>query len=107
MIPQQRTFCLLMYDITHDRTLQKVARQLQQYGYERINYSVWLGWESPKENPELKKKLQTLLRNPQAEGSRLYYMPLKAHTLKNMKSITGHKPAELDYWLGETKIEFF
>jgi CRISPR-associated endonuclease Cas2 len=96
-----------MYDITHDRTLQKVARQLQQYGYERINYSVWLGWESPKENPELKKKLQTLLRNPQAEGSRLYYMPLKAHTLKNMKSITGHKPAELDYWLGETKIEFF
>jgi len=106
MIPKH-SFCLLMYDITHAGTLQKVARQLQQYGYERINYSVWLGWESPKENPALKKKLQLLLRHPKAEGSKLYYIPLKAHTLNNLTSITGHKPAEMAYWLGEKKIEFF
>lgn len=106
MKPRQ-SFCLLMYDITHPGTLQKVAHQLQNYGYERVNYSVWLGWQSPKENPDLKKKLQALLRNPKAEGSKLYYLPLQLHTLKKLKSITGHKPSELDYWLGETKLEFF
>ena len=103
----RHSFCLLMYDITHDGTLQKVARHLQKYGYERINYSVWLGWESPGENPEFKKKLQALMRNPLAKGSRLYYMPIHGATLKNMKSITGHKPAELEYWLGESRLEFF
>lgn len=101
------TYCLLMYDITHDATLQRVARQLQKHGYERINYSVWLGWKSPKENTELKKKLQELLKNPKAEGSKLYYMPIKSHTLKEMKSISGHKPKDLEYWLGESKLEFF
>lgn len=95
------TLHLLMYDITHDRTLQKVAKLLQQHGYERINYSVWLGWDGLRELPALKQELQRLLRQTEAEGSRLYTMPLKPHTLKAMRSITGHKPPELDYWVGE------
>ena len=106
MIPK-RTYCLLMYDITHDATLQRVATQLQKHGYERINYSVWLGWKSPKENIVLKKKLQELMKNPKAEGSRLYYLPLKSHVLKDLISISGHPPKELEYWLGEKTLEFF
>jgi len=43
------TFYLLMYDITNDRTLQKVAKKLVKYGFERVNYSVWLGWTNPLE----------------------------------------------------------
>jgi CRISPR-associated endonuclease Cas2 len=102
----EKTLNLLMYDITHGSTLQKVARLLQQNGYERINYSVWLGWGELKEMPVLKKELQILLQQPKAEGSRLYTMPLKAHTLMAMRSITGHKPPELDYWAGERKNLF-
>ena len=96
-----------MYDITHDATLQRVAKQLQKHGYEQINYSVWLGWKNPKENTVLKKKLQDLLKNPKAEGAKLYFSPLKSHALKEMKSISGHPPKDLEYWLGETELEFF
>ena len=101
------TCYLLMYDITHDRTLQKVAKKLQKYGFERLNYSVWLGWENPLESGTLKKELQALLRSEEAKGSRLYIIPVKPVTLGKMRSITGHKPAELEYWLGKTQNLFF
>ena len=101
------TFYLLMYDITNDRTLQKVAKKLVKYGFERVNYSVWLGWTNPLEKGTLKSELQTLMRNENAKGSRLYIVPLKPSTLGKMRSITGHKPVELDYWLGKTKNLFF
>jgi CRISPR-associated endonuclease Cas2 len=104
---RNKSLNLIMYDITHDKTLQKVAKLLQQNGFERINYSVWLGWDDLKSLPLLKNELQRLLRQPEAEGSRLYTMPVKPHTLKAMRSITGHKPAELDYWLGEVQNIFF
>ena len=103
----EKTLNLLMYDITHDRTLQKVAKLLEQNGFERMNYSVWLGWDELKNLPLLHQKLQELLRNPKAKGSRLYTMPLKPHTVKAIRSITGHKPPELDYWLGEQRNLFF
>jgi CRISPR-associated endonuclease Cas2 len=104
---KNKSLNLIMYDITHERTLQKVAKLLQQNGFERINYSVWLGWDDLKSLPLLKNELQQMLRQPEAEGSKLYTMPVKPHTLKGMRSITGHKPAGLDYWLGERQSLFF
>jgi CRISPR-associated endonuclease Cas2 len=106
MIKPPLSFTLLMYDITHDRTLQKVARELEKHGYERINYSVWLGWRSLKEDSELRLILEKLLKKPEAAGSRLYSMPLKLHTLRMMRSITGRKPTGLDYWTGEMPLLF-
>lgn len=99
-------YYLLMYDITHDRTLQKVAKKLQQNGFERVNYSVWLGWVNPLLAGNFKKELQSLLRNELAKGSRLYIIPLTAASLGKMRSITGHRPGELDYWLGKTENLF-
>ena len=101
------TYYLLMYDITNGKTIQKVAKKLIYYGFERINYSVWLGWVNPLEKAKLKIELQTLLRSENAKGSRLYVIPLKPPSLGKMRSITGHKPKELDYWLGKTKNVFF
>lgn len=100
------TFYLLMYDITHARTLQKVAIRLQKHGFERVNYSVWLGWKNPMESGTLKKELQTLLRAEEAKGSRMYIMPVKPSALIKMRSITGHKPPQLDYWAGKTETLF-
>ncbi len=98
---------MLMYDITHDRTLQKVAKLIERMGYERMNYSVWIGFQKPTENPVIWRDLKKLLQQPVAAGSRLYYIPLTRNTLKKMRSITGHNPGQLDYWTGERKIEFF
>ncbi|MFH1118191.1 MAG: CRISPR-associated endonuclease Cas2 [Bacteroidota bacterium] len=101
------TIYMLMYDITHERTLQRAAKLIQKNGYERINFSVWLGWQGPKENPELFKILREMLNKPEASGSRLFFMPLGINSLKKIRSISGHKPSELDYWTGERRIQFF
>ncbi len=103
---KQTNYYLLMYDITHDRTLQKVAKKLQQNGFERVNYSVWLGWANPLLAGTLKKELQTLMRNELAKGSKLYVIPLTPASLGKMRNITGHKPHELDYWLGKQQNLF-
>lgn len=104
---EPQTFYLIMYDITHDRTLQKVAKKLQQNGFERLNYSVWLGWMNPLESSPLKKDLQSLLKTEAAKGSRMYILPLKPSTIGKIKSITGHKPSELEYWMGRKQNLFF
>ncbi len=98
---------LLMYDITHDRTLQKVAKKLQQNGFERINYSVWIGWNDPLKPGILKTDLQKLMQNEKAAGSVLYSIPISSTVLGRIRNITGHKPRELEYWLGRKKILFF
>jgi len=64
---KNKSLNLIMYDITHEKTLQKVAKLLQQNGFERINYSVWLGWDDLKNLPILKNELQRLLRLPETE----------------------------------------
>jgi len=97
---------LLMYDITHAGTLHKVARILERYGFERINYSVWLGHEDPGKSVELNRKIRFLLSNPKAENSRFYYIRVSVAALQKMKTHTGRRPDELDFWLGVRKTQF-
>lgn len=96
-----------MYDITHDKTLQKVARQLEQHGYERINYSVWTGIHDPLKNSVLRIKLLTLLDNPLAKGSKMYYLPLTLKDFAKMRSFDGKDLKDMEYWIGEKRTEFF
>ena len=98
---------IIMYDITHARTLQKVAKLTQQYGYERINYSVWYGAGNPSTNTEFRTKLKTLLDNAEAKGSRMYFLPIKAKDMEKMRTHDGKKLAEMEYWLGRQKTLFF
>ena len=60
--------------ITHASTLQKVAKLLVKAGFERVNYSVFLGWDDPANNPLLKEALQKLLQRAEAKGSVLYIL---------------------------------
>jgi CRISPR-associated endonuclease Cas2 len=99
-------YFLVMYDITHARTLQKVARILERSGMERVNYSVWLGWADPSKQPELKEKLVKLMTADCAAGSLLYILPVAQADVKKMRTVTGRKPKELDYWLGEKDTLF-
>jgi CRISPR-associated endonuclease Cas2 len=101
------TYYLLMYDITNERTLQKVARNLEQHGYIRINYSVWFGWNDPVKNPVLKKKLIKMLQNKLAEGSRLYFLPVAEKDFRKIRRHNGRRISELEYWTGDLATQFF
>ena len=106
MKPEHTCF-LVMYDITHAKTLQKINVLLKQTGLERINYSVWLGWANPMKQPELKEKLKLMFQLPETKGSLFYVLPVSKRELVKMRGINGRKPKELDYWLGDLPTLFF
>jgi len=91
----------------HPRKLQKGARNLEQHGYIRLNYSVWFGWFDPKKNPVLMQKLKELLRNPLAKGSRFYFLPMRGKEFGMIRHHNGRKVKSLDYWTGDRATEFF
>ena len=103
----RETQFIVMYDITDGRTLQKVAREMEKHGYERINYSVWIGMKDPAKEPVFKEKICGLLKKPEAEGSKVFVLPVTYASLAAMRTIQGKKPENLDYWLMERKTMFF
>ena len=103
----EHMFFLVMYDITHARTLQKVNVLLKQAGLERVNYSVWLGWANPFKQLELKEKLKQMMQAPETKGSLFYVLPISKQQMVKMRGINGRKPKELDYWLGDQPTLFF
>ncbi len=100
-------YYLLMYDITNASALQKTGKLLEQNGYIRINYSVWLGLYNPLRIAGLNEKLNSLLDNPVAKGSIMYVIPVGRNELIKMRAINNRKPKELDFWIGEQKTMFF
>ena len=103
----RETQFIVMYDITDGRTLQKVAKEMEKHGFERINYSVWLGLKNPAKDMMFKTRICELLKKPEAENSRVYFFPIAHSSLAKMRTIDGRKPEELDYWLMERKTMFF
>ena len=53
--------CLVVYDITHDRTRTKVAETCLDYGLDRIQYSAFLGILARTHQEELMQKLERQL----------------------------------------------
>jgi|GEM_PF-1720606 len=100
-------YFLVMYDITHSKTLQKIGKLMIREGFERINYSVWVGWENPAKETGIKEKLTRLLADENAKGSLFYILPVSKSGLKKIRCLNGRKPKELDYWVGERRETFF
>lgn len=76
-------------------------------GLEKVNYSVWLGSVNSAKQPALKEKFVKLINDERAAGSLFYIFPVAQKDVKRMRTITGRKPKELDYWLGEKHTLFF
>ena len=104
---RQEHIYILMYDITNERILQKIARQLEQHGYERINYSVWAGKFDPMQRTTLTSKIDKLLALPEASGSRFYILPLTISDFIKLKSFDGKLIDQMEYWTGTKQTEFF
>ncbi len=66
----RRGFYLITYDVPDDKRRTKAARALEALG-ERVQYSVFEAWLTPRELAELKKKLRRLL-NEEEDSLRIY-----------------------------------
>ncbi len=62
---------VVVYDITHPASLQRIGKYMEQYGYLRWQKSVWLGAHPPNKIPGLHKTLKAIFTLPEMEGSQL------------------------------------
>jgi CRISPR-associated protein Cas2 len=68
--------CLLVYDISHDRTRSHVADACLDYGLDRIQYSAFVGTLTRTHQQELMLKLKRLVRQ---YGGDIQLFPLCAN----------------------------
>ncbi|GAB4537449.1 MAG: CRISPR-associated endonuclease Cas2 [Anaerolineales bacterium] len=69
---RERAFYLITYDIPNDRRRLKVAKALEALG-ERVQYSVFEAWLTPKELRTLKVRLDRLLESSE-DSVRIYVL---------------------------------
>jgi CRISPR-associated protein Cas2 len=90
---------VILYDITHDKTRTRVSRILEQHGYERIQFSTFVGNQPPQNIKGLWKTLNKLLSSVDCESDKILVIRLPAENFKKMM-IIGKFTADMEYLLG-------
>jgi CRISPR-associated endonuclease Cas2 len=90
---------LVTYDISNDKKRNKIAKLLEQNGYERIQYSVFTGITSPRNNLELWKQLQKIADTGICPENKILSFAVPQTTFLAMKTI-GTFNADMEYLLG-------
>lgn len=90
---------LLSYDISNDKRRNKIAKLLQQFGYERIQLSVFTGLTAPHRNKVLWEKLKTLADFNNFPENRIICLAISKTAFRNLK-IIGNFNADIDYITG-------
>jgi len=75
---------LVCYDIEKDYTRTKLADVLQRYGYERIQYSIFVGIENPRSLPALWNRIQVLIPLDKVGKDRIFVIRMRKQYLKKM-----------------------
>jgi CRISPR-associated endonuclease Cas2 len=84
---------LVVYDITHPPSLQKIGKYMERYGYTRWQKSVWIGSRPPVQLAELAAKLKTIFAMPENKESQLAWTRmLTAHLVKT--GFLGRSPQQ-------------
>ena len=91
---------LLLYDISDDKIRTKVSKILVEEGYERIQFSVFIGNRDPKQVLGLWNRIKLIMSKE--EDAKLYVFKLNENNFKNM-DIIGKFDYDFDYILGEKK----
>ncbi|MCB0798669.1 MAG: CRISPR-associated endonuclease Cas2 [Chitinophagales bacterium] len=91
---------LVCYDIQNDRKRTKIADLLMEYGYERLQYSVFVGLQEPSANERLWDRLTELVPEENDTTDRLLVIRLLKRHFKSMQ-VRGHILTDLPYICGE------
>lgn len=91
---------LIVYDISENNVRTKIADKLIEWGFERIQYSVFVGEDNPAEIKELWESLKSLLTMEQASNDRLFAIAIDKQHFLNMK-VLGTNDLDFDYLSGD------
>lgn len=100
---KNKNIFLVSYDISDNKKRNRIAKLLEQFGYERIQYSVFTGLTALHRNKELWKKLQRIVGDNIPE-SRIISFAISKTAFQNMKLI-GKFDADITYMLGQKHTE--
>lgn len=84
-------FYVVVYDISDNGRRQKIANLLEGYG-QRVQFSVFECWLSPRQYGDLQKRLGRIFQEDQGDSLRFY--PLSGHTLGQVE-VWGEPPLSL------------
>lgn len=90
---------LISYDISDDKKRNRIAKLLEQYGYERIQYSVFTGLTAIYRHKSLWPKLVKIAEERSHPENKIICFAISKTAFRNMK-IIGSFNADLDYLLG-------
>lgn len=96
---KNKNIFLISYDISDNKKRNRIAKLLEQFGYERIQYSVFTGLTSPYRNKELWGKLQRLTGSENLPENKIICFAISKTALQNMK-IIGTFNTDITYLLG-------
>lgn len=76
---------LICYDIAHNYLRKKMADTILDYGFDRVNLSVYLGTIDPRSLAELENTLKNMLEKKGKENDSLIFIPLHAQQVHDMR----------------------
>lgn len=96
---------IICYDIEKDKKRKKIADKLQEFGLERIQYSVFAGCLKAHLLVELKEWLEQILQTEEPQRDSVIILPITSQQLKKM-TIFGNVSFDVDGLAGLTHTLF-
>lgn len=94
---------LIFYDISNSRARTKVAQKLTDLGYIRLQYSVFIGLDSPRKMPNLWKYMHQLIT---PDEDKIYTIQVSEAHFMGMDML-GKADWDMDYLSGNKDSVFF
>ena len=91
---------LICYDIEHNYLRTKMGNTILDYGFDRINLSVYLGTIDKKTLEELEKKLVKMLKEKGKPNDSLIFLPVSPQQIQDMR-VYGKNDLDKDDLAGE------
>jgi|GEM_PF-2517625 len=99
MIKEQLLY-LVFYDIENSRLRACISKRLIARGYERLQFSVFVGVQPPWENKRLWIVLQGMVAKDGQPSDKVYSIQIHKTAFKNMKTI-GSFTWDIEYLAGD------
>jgi len=101
---RNKNIFVVSYDITDNKKRNKIAKLLEQNGYERIQFSVFTGLTAPNRNKILWTRLLKIADIENNPENKIICCAISKTAFKSMK-IIGNFTADIEYLLGEKNTE--
>lgn len=96
---------LISYDINNDKGRTKLSKQLERFGFTRLQYSVFAGTVTPAQWKSRRRALEAIFNKFYKEGDKLYIMPQSEKMFKQTKMAGAE--FDINWVMGNTETLYY